>query len=212
MHLWFFLHKFHSASQFAGLRTTPLPLLCRHPSRSPDGFDSCLTKKACFILNEGVQLLADSPIADFTTGTQRLGAIIDVSCCSWMHLVPHMLRANAPTWLYWGVPGRWGPIFCPSFSPPIKSSSCFTPISTCRSQCSSWCSPHSKIQSDSLLVLLVVVFTSRRSPRVGTFHRLSHKHLAISHALPLTTLPSPSIIFHCQEWHRCHLYSIQWFY
>ena len=61
------------------------------------------------------------------------------------------------------------------------------PSSTLRSRM--WCSPHSKIQSDSL----VVVFTSRRCPRVGTFHRLSHKHLAISHALPLNALPSPSV-------------------
>ena len=55
-----------------------------------------------------------------------------------------------------------------------------------------------------------MVFTSRRCPRVGTFHRLSHMHLAISHALPLNALPSPSITFRCQEWHRCHLYLIQW--
>jgi hypothetical protein len=57
---------------------------------------------------EWVQMLADSPIADFTTGTQRLGAIIDVSRCLWMHLVPYMMRANVPIWLFWGVP----PAFC----------------------------------------------------------------------------------------------------
>src|SRR5271156_647664 len=58
-----------------------------------------------------IQLLADSPIADFTTGPQRLGAIVNVARCSWMHLVPYMLKANVPIWLYWGVP--------PAFAQPL---------------------------------------------------------------------------------------------
>jgi hypothetical protein len=57
---------------------------------------------------EWVQLLVDSPIADFTTGPQRLGSIINVSRCSWLHLVPYMMWANVPIWLYWGIP----PAFC----------------------------------------------------------------------------------------------------
>ena len=60
---------------------------------------------------EWLQLLADSPIADFTTGPQRLGAIVNVARCSWLHLVPYMLRANVPVWLYWGVP--------PAFAQPL---------------------------------------------------------------------------------------------
>ena len=60
---------------------------------------------------EWIQLLADSPIADFTTGPQRLGAIVNVARCSWIHLVPYMLKANVPIWLYWGIP--------PAFAQPL---------------------------------------------------------------------------------------------
>jgi hypothetical protein len=53
---------------------------------------------------EFLQLLVDSPIADFTTTPQRLGTIINVSQCSWISLVPCMMIANIPIWLYWGIP------------------------------------------------------------------------------------------------------------
>jgi hypothetical protein len=53
---------------------------------------------------EWLQLLADSPISNFTTTPQRVGAIINVSRCSWIDLVPLMLKANLPIWLYWGIP------------------------------------------------------------------------------------------------------------
>ena len=57
-----------------------------------------------------LQLLLDSPIADFTfiTGPQRLGVIVNVARCSWLHLIPYMLKANIPIWLYWGVPPAFG--------------------------------------------------------------------------------------------------------
>ena len=51
---------------------------------------------------EWLQLLADSPIPDFAA-PQRLGTIINVSQCSLIKLVPHMLKANIPIWLYWGI-------------------------------------------------------------------------------------------------------------
>jgi hypothetical protein len=55
---------------------------------------------------EFLQLLADSPISQFTSTTpQRLGTIINVSQCPWVHLVvPYLLKANVPIWLYWGIP------------------------------------------------------------------------------------------------------------
>ena len=53
---------------------------------------------------EWLQLLADSPISNFTTTPQRVGTIINVSRCSWFDLVPYMLRANVPVWFYWGTP------------------------------------------------------------------------------------------------------------
>ena len=57
---------------------------------------------------EWIQLLADSPIADFTTPPQRLGTIVNVSRCSWLNLVPYMIKANVPVWLYWGCPPAFG--------------------------------------------------------------------------------------------------------
>jgi hypothetical protein len=62
---------------------------------------------------EWLQLLADSPISDFTTTPQRLGTIINVSRCSWIKLVPRMLKANIPIWLYWGIP--------PAFVQPLDN-------------------------------------------------------------------------------------------
>ena len=42
-------------------------------------------------------------------------------------------------------------------------------------------------------LLRFITTSSLRCPKVRTFNRLSHKHLAISHALPLSALPSPSV-------------------
>jgi len=53
---------------------------------------------------EFLQLLANSPISDFSTTTNRVGAIINVAHCPWLRLVPYMLKANVPIWFYWGIP------------------------------------------------------------------------------------------------------------
>ena len=55
-----------------------------------------------------LQHLADSPISNFTPGPQRLGTVINVARCSWLFLVPYLIRANVPVWLYWGVPPAFG--------------------------------------------------------------------------------------------------------
>ena len=60
-----------------------------------------------------LQLLADSPLSNFTTVPQRLGMVVNVARCLWLPLVPFMLRANVPVWLYWGVP--------PAFGQPLDS-------------------------------------------------------------------------------------------
>ena len=62
---------------------------------------------------EWLQLLADSPISDFTSTPQCVGVIINVSWCSWIDLVPNMLKANVPIWLYWGT--------APNFLQPLNS-------------------------------------------------------------------------------------------
>ena len=62
---------------------------------------------------EWLQLLADSPISDFTSTPQRVGAILNVARCSWIDLVPYMLQANVPIWLYWGT--------SPNFLQPLNA-------------------------------------------------------------------------------------------
>jgi len=71
---------------------------------------------------EWLQLLVDSPISNFTTTTQRRGAIFNVSKCTWIHLVPRMLISNIPLWFYWGIP----PIFIQPLDPGAL---CFAPRS-----------------------------------------------------------------------------------
>lgn len=62
-----------------------------------------LSLKRSRIHPEFLQLLASSPISDFST-SNRVGAIINVAHCSWLSLVPYMLWAKVPIWLYWGIP------------------------------------------------------------------------------------------------------------
>ena len=66
---------------------------------------------------EWLRLLADSPIANFTTAPQRLGTIVNVARCSWLHLVPWMMKANVPIWFYWGLP--------PAFAQPLNAGAFF---------------------------------------------------------------------------------------
>ena len=72
------------------------------PSTLPRWFQH-LSLRQNKIHPEWLQLLADSPISDFTSTSQRVGAILNVSSCSWFDLVPNMLKANVPIWLYWGT-------------------------------------------------------------------------------------------------------------
>ena len=43
---------------------------------------------------EWLQLLADSPISNFTTTPQRVGTIINISRCSWIDLAPIVTRCT----------------------------------------------------------------------------------------------------------------------
>ena len=93
-----------------------------------------LSERTSKVHPEWVQLVVDSPIADFTT-SQCLGAIVNVFSCTWHHLVSYMLRANVPIWLYWGIlpgfslhPNHGALHFAPHSHP--KSFSCITPISS----------------------------------------------------------------------------------
>ena len=64
-----------------------------------------LSDKSSKIHPQWLQLLVDSPVADFTPSTpQRLGTIVNVARCSWIKMVPYLLWANVPVWLYWGIP------------------------------------------------------------------------------------------------------------
>ena len=54
---------------------------------------------------EFTRTLMNSKMGDFVT-VRRVGVIIDVKTCHWLHLVPYLLHANVPVWLHWGVPGQ----------------------------------------------------------------------------------------------------------
>jgi len=87
--------------------------MCRNPgepafvslseSTRPNWFQ-VLSARQNRIHPEWLQLLVDSPISNFTTTPQRRGAILNVSKCTWIHLVPRMLQSNIPIWFYWGIP------------------------------------------------------------------------------------------------------------
>ena len=53
---------------------------------------------------EFAQQLADSMLGDFTV--QRVGVIIDAEKCEWLYLVPYLLFARVPVWVYWGELGK----------------------------------------------------------------------------------------------------------
>ena len=92
-----------------------------------------LSERTSKVHPEWVQLVVDSPIADFTT-SQCLGAIINVFSCTWHHLVSYMLRANVPIWLYWGIlpgfslhPNHGALHFAPCSHPKSKASPALPP-------------------------------------------------------------------------------------
>ena len=99
---------------------------------------------------EWLQLLVDSPIADFTTAPQRLGAIVNVARCSWLRFVPYMLKTNIPVWLYWGVP--------PAFGQPLDDRAlCFAPSSH----------PQSRARASSAKPVGPKIPSSHAGPSVG---------------------------------------------
>ena len=89
---------------------------------TPPGWFRELSAQRHGIHPEWLQLLADSPISNFSTAPRRRGSIINVSRCSWIHLVPYMLDANVPIWFYWGVP----PVFV---QPLVRGALDFAPRS-----------------------------------------------------------------------------------
>ncbi|HEV7738262.1 MAG TPA: hypothetical protein VGO47_12935 [Chlamydiales bacterium] len=48
-----------------------------------------------------VEELRQSFVADFTL--PRVGSLVDVRTCQWRNLIPGMLAAGVPLWLYWGT-------------------------------------------------------------------------------------------------------------
>ena len=76
-------------------------------SKQPMWFRDLVSRKSG-IRPEWHRILANSPVADFSPALQRRGVIINVARCSWLYLLPYMLNANVPIWLYWGVPPALG--------------------------------------------------------------------------------------------------------
>src|SRR5277367_1366787 len=49
---------------------------------------------------EWLRDLEASPVARFRSDTQRVGSVINVNSCTWLNLVPFMITAKIPIWLY----------------------------------------------------------------------------------------------------------------
>jgi hypothetical protein len=53
----------------------------------------------------------DSPIVDFDQ--ERIGVVVDVARCQWLHLAKYMVQASVPLWFCWGQ--------SPSYNPRLES-------------------------------------------------------------------------------------------
>ena len=53
---------------------------------------------------EWLRDLEASPVAQFRSDTLRVGSVINIMSCKWLNLVPFMITARIPIWLYWGCP------------------------------------------------------------------------------------------------------------
>ena len=69
-----------------------------------------------------------SPVARFRSDTQRVGSVINVNSCKWLNLVPFMITAKIPIWLYWGCPpfvksfdlrSSWVSLYTPTIDEPM---------------------------------------------------------------------------------------------
>jgi hypothetical protein len=128
---------------------------------------------------EWLQLLADSPISNFTTTPQRVGSIINVSRCSWLNLVPFMLNSNIPIWFYWGTP----PVFV---QPLVHHALVFA--------------PRSHPQSRASQLSVITPSQSVGLPTPSTSQSVSHPTPSTSQSVSLPTpstsqsvsLPTPS--------------------
>ncbi|KAJ3507459.1 hypothetical protein NLJ89_g6294 [Agrocybe chaxingu] len=76
--------------------------------------------------------LLDSGIGRYDANCARVGVFVDARQCPWINVVPFMVKADVPVWLYWGRPpfsvpsNSWISAFAPaepnsSSAPPISS-------------------------------------------------------------------------------------------
>ncbi|KAJ3504452.1 hypothetical protein NLJ89_g7927 [Agrocybe chaxingu] len=82
-----------------------------------------LFKAAQIVDQDLISMLLDSGIGSYGANRARVGVIVDTRQCPWINLVPFMVKADVPVWLYWGVPpfsvpsNSWISAFAPAFAP-----------------------------------------------------------------------------------------------
>jgi len=71
-----------------------------------------------------------SPVAQFRSDPQRVGCIFNVKSCKWLNLVPIMITAKVPIWLFWGqspfltsnnLQISWTSFYAPAINEPAHS-------------------------------------------------------------------------------------------
>jgi len=79
---------------------------------------------------EWLRDLEASPVAQFRSDPQRVGCIVDVKSCKWLNLVPVMITAKVPIWLFWGQSPfltsndsqiSWTSFYAPAINEPVHS-------------------------------------------------------------------------------------------
>src|SRR6266481_7803792 len=64
-----------------------------------------LLKDKCSVHEAWMETLKQSPIAQFGSDL-RLGIIVDVQSCQWLHFIPAMLDSHVPIWFYCSHPSQ----------------------------------------------------------------------------------------------------------
>ena len=74
--------------------------------------------------------LEASPVTQFRSDPQWVGCIVDVKSCKWLNLVPVMITAKVPIWLFWGQSPfltsndsqiSWTSFYAPAINEPAHS-------------------------------------------------------------------------------------------
>jgi len=117
------------------------------PRSSTPSWHKRLARNDSCVHPEWLKLLSDSPVVNFDR--ERVGVVVDVARCDWIHLATYMMKASIPLWFYWGkIPYYVTPLeswisahYDPDYEkiikvvplnagkfPPVESGSCYALI------------------------------------------------------------------------------------